>query len=59
MAVGDTYRAVYTIQFEGVIYVLHAFQKKSRKGIETASSDLDLTKVRLKFAAADFKSGKK
>jgi phage-related protein len=31
----DTYRAVYTVRFEGVVYVLHAFQKKSKKGIKT------------------------
>ena len=32
---GDTYRAVYTLHFAGMIYVLHAFQKKSKKGSET------------------------
>ncbi len=32
---GDTYRAVYTVRFEGAVYVLHAFQKKSRRGIKT------------------------
>jgi phage-related protein len=32
---GETYRAVYTVKFAGVIYVLHAFQKKSKKGIAT------------------------
>jgi predicted XRE-type DNA-binding protein len=36
---GDTYRAVYTVRFAGVIYVLHAFQKKSKKGIETPKRD--------------------
>jgi phage-related protein len=34
---GDTYRAVYTVRFEGVLYVLHAFQKKSTSGIATPS----------------------
>jgi len=33
---GDTYRAVYTVRFKEVVYVLHAFQKKSPKGIKTA-----------------------
>ena len=47
---GDTYRAVYTVSFEGVIYVLHAFQKKSKKGIATPKPDLDLIKARLKQA---------
>ena len=32
---GDTYRAVYTVRFEGAVYALHAFQKKSKKGIKT------------------------
>jgi len=47
---GDTYRGVYTVRFEGVIYMLHAFQKKSRKGIETPKGDLELIKSRLKAA---------
>lgn len=33
--VGDTYRAVYTVPFAGAVYVLHAFQKKSKTGIKT------------------------
>lgn len=44
---GDTYRAVYTIQFEGVVYVLHAFQKKSKHGISTPQQDIDLIRKRL------------
>ena len=56
---GDTYRAVYTVRFKEVVYVLHAFQKKSKKRGETPKSDLDLIKARLKFAEADFKSDKK
>ena len=47
---GDTFRAVYTVRFGGVIYVLHAFQKKSKKGISTPRSDIDLIKQRLKQA---------
>ena len=50
---GDTYRAVYTVRFAGVIYVLHAFQKKSPKGIATAARDVALIKARLKLAQAD------
>lgn len=50
---GDTYRAVYTVRFRNTIYVLHAFQKKSKKGIATPKADLDLIKRRLKVAAAD------
>ena len=50
---GDTYRAVYTVRFAEVIYVLHAFQKKSTKGIKTAKRDIDLVGARLKIAQAD------
>lgn len=46
----DTYRAVYTIEFEGIVYVLHAFQKKSKRGIKTPKQDIDLIKARLKRA---------
>lgn len=44
---GDTWRAVYTIRFAEAIYVLHAFQKKSRHGIATPKQELDLIKRRL------------
>lgn len=47
---GDTYRAVYTVRFEAVLYVLHVFQKKSTKGIETPKRHLDLIKQRLRQA---------
>ena len=50
---GDTYRAVYTVRFKEVIYVLHAFQKKSVKGIKTARIDVDLVERRLKAAQQD------
>ncbi len=50
---GDTYRAVYTVRFADVIYVLHAFQKKSTKGIATAATDITMIKARLKLAQAD------
>jgi phage-related protein len=52
---GDTYRAVYTVKFAGVIYVLHAFQKKSKKGIATPQRDIDLIKARLKRAEEHFR----
>ena len=51
---GDTYRAVYTVRFVGVIYVLHAFQKKSKKGVETPKQDIEVIKARLKTAAAHY-----
>jgi phage-related protein len=52
---GDTYRAVYTIRFSTVVYVLHAFQKKSRKGIETPKRDIEVIKARLKLAEAHYR----
>ena len=47
---GETYRAVYTVRFEGVLYVLHTFQKKSTKRIATPKLHLDLIKQRLRQA---------
>lgn len=48
----DTYRAVYTVRFSDRIYVLHCFQKKSRRGIKMGRKDQDLIDQRLKAAAA-------
>lgn len=58
---GDTYREVYTVRFEEVIYVLHIFQKKSKKGIATPKEDMEMIKQRLKWAEALYKEqyGKK
>lgn len=53
---GDTYRAVYTVRFKEVVYVLHAFQKKSPKGIKTAQVDVDLVERRLKVAQQDYEA---
>src|SRR3954467_5581690 len=47
---GDTYRTVYTVQLKGMIYVLHAFQKKSNQGSKTSPNDIDKIKARLKTA---------
>ena len=47
---GDTYRAVYTVRFQEVVYVLHAFQKKSPNRIRTAQLDIDMVERRLKVA---------
>jgi phage-related protein len=49
---GDTYRAVYTVSFRTRVYVLHAFKKKSKRGIKTPQRDVDLIKRRLKDAEA-------
>lgn len=43
----DTYRALYTVKFEEAIYVLHAFQKKSKTGIATPKNDINLIEQRL------------
>jgi phage-related protein len=48
---GDTYRAVYTVQFAVRVFVLHVFQKKSKSGIATPKPDLDLIRNRLQVAA--------
>jgi phage-related protein len=47
---GDTYRAVYTVRLAGRVYVLPAFQKKSKTGIKTPKAEIDLLKARLKRA---------
>jgi phage-related protein len=49
---GNTFRAVYTVRLRGVIYVLHAFQKKSRKGIKTPLNEIEKIRSRLKDAEA-------
>jgi phage-related protein len=51
---GDTYRAVYTVSFPGVVYAIHAFQKKSTKGKATNKTDLKMIERRIKIAAADY-----
>jgi phage-related protein len=50
---GDTFRAVYTVRFAGAVYVLHAFQKKSKSGIKTPTAERDTIRRRLKEAKAD------
>ncbi|MCP3475871.1 type II toxin-antitoxin system RelE/ParE family toxin [Bradyrhizobium sp. CCGUVB1N3] len=55
---GDTYRAVYTTRFEGVLYVLHAFQKKSTSGIATPQRHVELIRQRLRDAEAIHKATK-
>ena len=53
---GDTYRAVYTVRFKEVVYVLHAFQKKSPSGIRTAAVDIDRVERRLRIAQQDYET---
>lgn len=53
---GDTFRAVYTVRFEQAVYVLHAFQKKSRRGPKTAQTDIELIGKRLRAAQEDYET---
>jgi len=47
---GGTYRAVYTVKFAEAVFVLHCFQKKSKRGIATPKKDMDIIRARLKVA---------
>lgn len=47
---GDSYRMTYTVRFSDVVYVLHSFQKKSKKGIETPKREMDMVEAGLKIA---------
>ncbi|MDN5753672.1 MAG: type II toxin-antitoxin system RelE/ParE family toxin [Nitrosospira sp.] len=49
---GGTYRAVYTVKFAEAVFVLHCFQKKSKRGIATPKEDMDIIRARLKVAEA-------
>jgi phage-related protein len=50
--VGGTYRAVYTVKFGESVFVLHCFQKKSKRGIATPKEDMEIIRARLKVAEA-------
>jgi len=52
----NTYRAVYTVKFAEAVYVLHAFQKKSKKGITTPKSEIEIITRRLRIAEEDHKT---
>lgn len=52
---GDTYRAVYTVRFAEVVYVLHSFQKKSPHGIQTPRQEIELVKARLRIAKEEYR----
>jgi phage-related protein len=49
-----TYRTVFTVRFESAVYILHAFQKKSKKGIKTPHEEIELIRRRLKIAEEDY-----
>ena len=52
---GGTFRTVYTVRFRAAIYVLHAFQKKARRGIATPKWEIDLIRLRLKAAEQHYR----
>ena len=52
------YRSVYTVKFKKYVYVLHCFEKKSKKGIATPKPDMDMIKARLKIALKDYQHRK-
>ena len=56
---GDTFRTIYTVKLAEVVYVLHAFQKKSKKAIATPPQDIELIQKRLKLAIKTHKSNPK
>lgn len=47
---GDAFRTIYTVRLEHAVYVLHAFQKKAKRGVATPKSEIDLVKQRLRRA---------
>lgn len=51
---GDTFRCVYTVKFAGAVYALHAFQKKSKRGIKTPPEELEVVRRRLKVAEEEY-----
>ncbi len=53
---GDTYRAIYTVQFKAAVYVLHAFQKKAKRGIKTPKPEINLIRHRLKAAEQHYRN---
>jgi phage-related protein len=53
---GDAFRLIYTVQLKPAIVVLHVFQKKSRAGIKTAQSDVEIIRKRLKLARDEHKA---
>jgi phage-related protein len=55
---GDPFRAVYTLKYAGTVYVLHAFQKKSKSGRQTLRRDIELIKQRLREAEQIAREGK-
>jgi phage-related protein len=51
---GNAYRAVYAVRFAEVIYVLHAFQKKSTRGVATPRQEIEMVRTRLRQAEEEY-----
>ena len=51
----NTYRGVYTVKLAGIVYVLHTFQKKSKRGIQTTKQDIGLIRQRLRAAEQHYR----
>ena len=47
---GNAFRTVYTVRFADAVYVLHAFQKRSKRGIKTPKREMDVVRSRLRMA---------
>lgn len=56
---GNTFRGIYTVRFEGRVYVLHVFQKKSKHGTATPKNEVNLLKERLRWAERDYENWRK
>jgi phage-related protein len=56
---GGTWRAVYTVSIGDSIYVVHAFQKKSKAGIATPKSEMEVIRQRLKHLRSEVRNAKK
>ncbi len=56
---GIAYRAAYTIRFETAVYILHVFEKKSKKGISTPKRDIEIIWQRLQQALREYEQWKK
>jgi phage-related protein len=56
---GNAFRVVYSVRFAGAVYVLHAFQKKSKRGIQTPQEELELVRSRLKIAEEHYEAWRK
>jgi phage-related protein len=56
---GDTFRAVYTLKYAGIVFILHAFQKKSKSGKQTRRRDTELIRQRLREAEQMVRGGRR